>query len=159
MSAATSQTPREIPPPVDPQSIHYPGFRVFQDAYIVAGPVMDVEVDPLMSPQKDAHKENVPPRRKARKSATAPAASDLKARLASPDARLARANSTPFTPGRSLVAERSNSATPTPRRPDVVLTRDTRLTPRLQDPERRELRRRLAEEVDDIPSDDEDTLL
>ncbi|KAJ7044558.1 hypothetical protein C8F04DRAFT_874201, partial [Mycena alexandri] len=30
-SAGVIQTPREIPPPVDPQSIHYPGFHVFQD--------------------------------------------------------------------------------------------------------------------------------
>ncbi|KAJ7904745.1 hypothetical protein B0H14DRAFT_2254539, partial [Mycena olivaceomarginata] len=28
---AVTQTPRDIPLPVDPQSIHYPGFVVFQD--------------------------------------------------------------------------------------------------------------------------------
>ncbi|KAJ7752735.1 hypothetical protein DFH07DRAFT_824809 [Mycena maculata] len=157
--SAVSQIPREIPPLVDPQSIHYPGFHVFQDAYIITGPAMDLDVDLLLSPQKDAQKENLPPRRKARKSATAPASSDLKLRLTSPDARLAKANSTPCTPGRSLARERSNSATPTPRRPAVVLTRDTRLTPKLQDTERREMRRRLEEEVDEIPSDDEDDAL
>ncbi|KAJ7648490.1 hypothetical protein B0H17DRAFT_1103052 [Mycena rosella] len=151
------QTPREIPPPVDPQSIHYPGFHVFQDAYLVTGPVLDLDMDSPLSSQKDALKENVPLRRKPRKSVTAPVSSDLKARLASPDMRVAKANSTPCTPGRSSLAlERSNSTTPTARRPEVVLTRDTRLTPKLQDAERRELRRRLAEEVDDIPSDDED---
>ncbi|KAJ7490361.1 hypothetical protein B0H11DRAFT_2278091 [Mycena galericulata] len=156
---ATSQTLREIPPPVDPQSIHYPGFHVFQDAYIDTAPAMDLDVDPVLSPQKDTHKENVPPRRKPRKSVTAPT-SDIKARLVSPDSRLAKANSTPCTPGRPLAAERSNSATPTARRSDVVLTWDTRLTPKLQDMERREMRRRLAEEVDDdIPNDDEDVTL
>ncbi|KAJ6598842.1 hypothetical protein DFH09DRAFT_1129373 [Mycena vulgaris] len=142
----TVQTPREIPPPVDPQSIHYPGFHVFQDAYIVTGPDMDLDVDPPLSPQKDAFKENVQPRRKPRKSHD----------LLSPDMRVAKANSTPCTPGRSLPLERSNSATPTARRPNVVLTRDTRLTPKLQDTERRELRRRLEEEVDGTPSDDEE---
>jgi len=153
---AITETPRDIPPPVDPQSIHYPGFVVFQDAYIVTGPALTVDEDAPGLPQKDGVKENVAPRRKPRKSVTAPVSSDLKARLTSPDAKLAKANSTPCTPGRSLAGERSNSATPTPRRPAVMLTRDTRLTPKLQDVERRELRRRLEEEVDDIPSDDED---
>ncbi|KAF7352592.1 hypothetical protein MVEN_01224700 [Mycena venus] len=153
---AVTQTPRDIPPPVDPQSIHYPGFVVFQDPYIITGPTTTVDIDVLGSPQKDGEKENVAPRRKPRKSATAPASSDLKTRLASPDARFAKANSTPCTPGKTLSGERSNSVTPTPRRSTVVLTRDTRLTPKLQVTEKRELRRRLVEEVDAIPSDDED---
>ncbi|KAJ7781023.1 hypothetical protein B0H16DRAFT_1298501 [Mycena metata] len=144
------QTPREIPPPVDPQSIHYPGFHVFQDAFIITGSSAAAQ----LSPQKDAQKENVAPRRKPRKSVTAPASSDLKSRLVFPDTGLAKASSMPSTPPRSLPVERLGSLTPTPRRPDVVLTRDTRLTPKLQDSERRELRRRLADEVDDI--DDED---
>ncbi|KAF8195656.1 hypothetical protein K438DRAFT_1826310 [Mycena galopus ATCC 62051] len=151
-STSATQTPRDILPPVDPQSIHYPGFIVFQDAYIVTGPAMTLDAD---TPQKDGEKENVLPRRKPRKSATAPASSDLKARLASPDAKFAKANSTPCTPGRSLAGERANSATPTPRRTAVVLTRDTRLTPKLQDAERRELRRHLEEEVNDVPSDED----
>ncbi|KAJ6490364.1 hypothetical protein C8R47DRAFT_468021 [Mycena vitilis] len=152
--ASVSQIPRDIPPPVDPQSIHYPGFVVCQDAYIVTGPAMIVEADTISSPQKEAEKENALPRRKPRKSVTAPTSSDLKSRLVSPDTRLAKANSTPCTPGRSLASERFGSATPTPRRPEVVLTRDTRLTPKLQDSERRELRRRLVEE-DDVASEDD----
>ncbi|KAJ7180321.1 hypothetical protein C8R43DRAFT_972608 [Mycena crocata] len=153
-SRPVSYIPRDIPPPVDPQSIHYPGFHVHQDAYIVTGLALDLEANSLSSPQK----ENAAPRRKPRKSSTAPASSDPKMRLASPDPKLTKANSTPCTPGR-LHAERSNSATPTPRRPDVVLVRDTRLTPKLRDTDRRELRRRLEEEVDDIPSDDEEDSL
>ncbi|KAF7355505.1 hypothetical protein MSAN_01467400 [Mycena sanguinolenta] len=148
---AVTQIPREIPPPVDPQSIHYPGFVVFQDAYLVTG--MAIDVDPA---SKDDEKENVLPRRKPRKSVTAPASSDLKPRFASPDAKLAKAHSTPCTPDRSLAGERSKSITPTPRRSVVMLTRDTRLTPKLQDAERRELRRQLTEEVDDMPSDDDE---
>ena len=57
--------PREPPPPPDPQSIHYPGFVVFQDAYIAIHPadfnperVSDIETHP------DLPKENIPPRRK-----------------------------------------------------------------------------------------------
>ncbi|KAJ6539561.1 hypothetical protein B0H19DRAFT_1179597 [Mycena capillaripes] len=153
---AVLQTPRDIPPPVDPQSIHYPGFVVFQDAYTVTGPAITIDVDAMSSPQKEPEKENVQPRRKPRKSATAPTSSDLKTRLTSPDARLAKANSTPCTPGRSLAGERLNSTTPTARRPEVILTRDTRLTPKVQDMERRELRRRLVEEVDDVLNDDEE---
>jgi hypothetical protein len=56
---------REPPPLPDPQSIHYPGFVVFQDAHITIHPadfnperVSDTETHP------DLPKENIPPRRK-----------------------------------------------------------------------------------------------
>ncbi|KAJ7284039.1 hypothetical protein C8J57DRAFT_1294194 [Mycena rebaudengoi] len=154
---ASVATPRELPSPVDPQSIHYPGFAVFLDQFIVTNPVTDHDAETLALLQKDEQKENLAPRRKPRKSVSAPA-SDLNPRLASSDAKF-KANSSPNTPGRSLARERSNSATPTSRRPGVVLTRDTRLTPRLLDAERREMKKRLAEEVDEINSDKEDGAL
>ncbi|KAJ7094565.1 hypothetical protein B0H15DRAFT_830042 [Mycena belliarum] len=154
---APSHPPRVILPPVDTQSIHYPGFHVYQDAYLGTGPALDLVVDPSLSPQKDATKENVAPRRKPHKSVTAPTPSDLKARLTSPDTSLAKATSTPRAPGRSH--EWSSSTTPTARRPDVVLTRDIRLTPKLHDTERREMKRRLEEEVDEVPCDDEEDTL
>ena len=57
--------PRELPPPPDPQSIHYPGFVVFQDAHTTIYPadfnperVSDAET------HTDLFKENIPPRRK-----------------------------------------------------------------------------------------------
>ncbi|KAJ6628875.1 hypothetical protein B0H10DRAFT_1690076, partial [Mycena sp. CBHHK59/15] len=115
---ALTTVPREVPPPVDPQSIHYPGFHVYQDGYIVTTPVVDHDVDVPFSPQNDGLKENIAPRRKPRKSATAPAASDLKPGLCSPDTRVTKAT-TPSTPGSSRGMERFNSATPTSRRPDV----------------------------------------
>ncbi|KAF8631546.1 hypothetical protein AX15_002302 [Amanita polypyramis BW_CC] len=56
--------PRELPPSPDPQSIHYPGFEVYRDPYIVIFP-------PISAPQpevlKDEVKENLPCRRKIRK--------------------------------------------------------------------------------------------
>ncbi|KAJ7228455.1 hypothetical protein GGX14DRAFT_612964 [Mycena pura] len=147
---APVQIPRDIPPPVDPRSIHYPGFQVHQDPYVFVGPAVALEADSPLSPEKDTLKENVPPRRKARKSN---AAFDLKAHIVSSDAK-----ATPRTPGKLFTRERSTSATPTACRPDNVLTWDTRLTPKLGDRERREMRRQLAHEVDAIPSEDEETL-
>ena len=56
--------PRELPPPPDPQSIHYPGFVVFQDTHITIYPadfnperVSDAET------HADLFKENLPPRK------------------------------------------------------------------------------------------------
>ncbi|KAJ7639016.1 hypothetical protein FB45DRAFT_904492 [Roridomyces roridus] len=132
------KVPRELPPPVDPQSIHYPGFVVYQDPYILVGSVMLPEAP--LSPQK----ENLPARRKSRKSS-----------VASPSVNSASTSAThsPCTPK----VERSNhSATPTPRRTAVVLTRDTRLTPKLRHSERLELRKRLEDEVDDVSGDDDE---
>jgi hypothetical protein len=63
--------PRELPPPPDPQSIHYPGFVVFQDTHITIYPadfnperVSDAET------HTDLFKENLPPRRKTLPKAT-----------------------------------------------------------------------------------------
>ena len=63
--------PRKLPPPPDPQSIHYPGFVVFQDAHITIYPadftperVSDAET------HTDLFKENLPLRRKTLPMAT-----------------------------------------------------------------------------------------
>jgi hypothetical protein len=63
--------PRELPPPPDPQSIHYPGFVVFQDTHITIYPadfnperVTDAET------RTDLFKENLPPRQKTLPKAT-----------------------------------------------------------------------------------------
>ena len=63
--------PRQLPPPPDPQSIHYPGFVVFQDTHITIYPAdsnperaSDTETHP------DLFKENLPPRRKTLRKAT-----------------------------------------------------------------------------------------
>ncbi|KAJ7068492.1 hypothetical protein C8F01DRAFT_611891 [Mycena amicta] len=119
--------------PVDPQSIHYPGFVVHQDPFLTTPSI----VESAMSPEKEEHKENVPPRKRAsRKSDSKPY----------PDIKL-RTRTSPRTP-KTLGRDRSASLTPTGRRPEVVLTRSTRATPKLDTSERRQLRRRLADEVD-----------
>jgi len=83
-------TPRDVPPPVDPQSEHYPGFVVYQDPYIFIptlrltssalspassavlalfdeepGDISDTEF--IGSREQELVKENLPPRRKAHK--------------------------------------------------------------------------------------------
>jgi hypothetical protein len=76
-------------------------------------------------PEPEAEKENVVPRRKARKAVTAPATADMKSALLSPEAKkrellgLGRAQSTPATPKKSassLSAQRDSAHSPTPRR-------------------------------------------
>jgi hypothetical protein len=63
--------PRELPPPPDPQSIHYPGFVVFQDTHITIYPA---DFNPERVPDAETHtdlfKENLPPRRKTLSKAT-----------------------------------------------------------------------------------------
>ncbi|KAK7061867.1 hypothetical protein R3P38DRAFT_2832021 [Favolaschia claudopus] len=153
-ATGVTQTPRDLPPPVDPQSIHYPGFVVFQDVYIITSYPATPDTDTPGTPQKDGEKENAVPRRKPRKSVTAPTPSDIKARLCSPSASLATANSMPCTPGKSAT-ERLYGTTPTPRRSAIILTRNTRVTPRVSDAERRELRQRLVEEADELLVDED----
>lgn len=82
--------PRDVPPPVDPQSEHYPGFVVYQDPYILIPTLrltssalspassaalapLDEELDDISdaefigSREQEFVKENLPPRRKAHK--------------------------------------------------------------------------------------------
>ena len=58
--------PREIPLLPDPQSIHYPGFVVFQDTHLTIYPA-DFNPERVLSDAAETHsdvsKENVPPRR------------------------------------------------------------------------------------------------
>lgn len=78
--------PRDVPPPVDPQSEHYPGFVVYQDPHILVptarltspalSPVWSATLAPIDEELGDISdtesigefvKENLPPRRKAHK--------------------------------------------------------------------------------------------
>ena len=63
--------PRELPPPPDPQSIHYPGFVVFQDTHVTIYPA---DFNPERASDADTHtdlfKENLPPCRKTLSKAT-----------------------------------------------------------------------------------------
>jgi hypothetical protein len=58
--------PRDLPPPPDPQSIHYPGFDIYQDPHTIIFPPLSASLPETL---KDEAKENIPCRRKSRKAA------------------------------------------------------------------------------------------
>lgn len=111
-------------PPSDPQSVHYPGFRVHFDTQPDPTP-FDNEMEGLNlidDQDKEGLKENTAPRRKARKATTAPS-TDAKSLLLSPDSkkremdRVGKTKSTPGTPKNIFGADRQDPAgSPTPRR-------------------------------------------
>ena len=68
-AAAPTVIPRELPPPPDPQSIHYPGFVVFQDTHITSYPA-NFNSERVSDVEADTFKENLPPHRKALRKAT-----------------------------------------------------------------------------------------
>jgi hypothetical protein len=133
---------------------------VHYDTYILLTSVHDdLGTLSLIDNNKDAQKENVAPRRKPRKTVTAPNA-DLKTQLFSPDARkremekLGKAKSTPVTPKSSDRQDSGN--TPTPHRLSMGLRlATTSSTPRAMEKERREMRRALQDEVDDADEDED----
>jgi len=117
--------PREMPPPPDPQSIHFPGFFVFQDTHFVVLPPLHNES--TTDPNLDVPKENVPPRRKTRKAATASPSSKSKRHLFSPESstqelwgmgKIKTIPGTPGTPKRIFGVVADMDVTPT-RRVDV----------------------------------------
>lgn len=129
-------SPRDDTPP-DRQSIHYPGFDVFRDAFDASdtrSELPTVDADYLMDDQatehklvtetpkreKDEEKENMRPKRKAHKIPSAPAdAAWAKAGLLSPQAkqremeRSGRAKTIPVSPSVKRIYEiREGSITP-----------------------------------------------
>lgn len=117
--------PREMPPPPDSQSIHFPGFFVFQDTHFAVLPPLDNES--TTGPNLDVPKENVPPRRKTRKAATASPSSKSKGHLFSPESstrelwgmgKVKTIPGTPGTPKRAFGVVADMDITPT-RRVDV----------------------------------------
>ena len=113
----------------DPQSIHYPGFRVYYD------PQLPNETPPSLlatsGKEKDAAvKENIPPRRKTRKSAAVPPEKQL---LTPPakrrESERLKAKLTPATPKKSLTGDRVQHGSPTPRR--TIFGQEVTFTPRL----------------------------
>ncbi|KAF7301867.1 hypothetical protein MIND_00752600 [Mycena indigotica] len=120
---------------IDPHSIHYPGFVVHQDPFLVTSESVAQAIESaLASLKKDEYKENVAPRKRARPSE----------KSATPDLKL-RTRTSPRTP-KTATRDRSASITPTRRHPEVV---SKFATPKLDSAERRELRRRLEDEVDE----------
>jgi len=161
-------TPRELPAPPDRQSVHYPGFDIFLDTHIPlprarSASIRSVE---LVSESKQGCKENLPPRRKAKKAATAPNSSELiKTGLLSPDSkqrdveRMGKSRSTPVTPNRRSLRPREGNITPTPRGYGSGFARDLaspyRTTPASIQNERKMMRRLLEDEADKAGGDDD----
>ncbi|KAG5648886.1 hypothetical protein DXG03_000235 [Asterophora parasitica] len=141
-------TPRETPPPQDPQSIHYPGFRVYFDTHVVLAPVEEPPATPSTpggEKEKETLKENVVPRRRPRKPVIALDVG-LKTQLFSPHAKerpLGKAKSTPMTPVTCDKADQCGS--PTPRR---FMAGQSSSTTRLTEMERKDMRRLLQDEAD-----------
>lgn len=159
--------PRELPLPIDPQSEHYPGFAVYQDPHVhiptlrLTSPAPPLTPISMLTPLDDnldddsdvesidpreLVKENLPPRRKGRKMATAPGPD--KTQLLSPPS--ARSSSVPATPPReSSLREREIL---TPRRLSIFGAGigsglgKARHTPSKED--RHAMRKILEEEVD-----------
>ncbi|KAL0567637.1 hypothetical protein V5O48_014356 [Marasmius crinis-equi] len=141
--------PRPLPECSDPHSVHYPGFRVHRDPYIVVTDPIDIE-----SFVVKAAKENLRPRSGLKKAATAPACVDSILGL-TPDSkkkeleRIFKAKSTPATPKKTAGKERLEHTSPTPQRPGVSLgARPWIGTPSLTDADKRERRRLMMEEAE-----------
>ncbi|KAG6877244.1 hypothetical protein C0992_010470 [Termitomyces sp. T32_za158] len=113
--------PRKTSPKTELQSIHYPGFHVYYDPQL---PSSADETSCLpASSDKDkgvAVKENIPPRRRTRKAATAPPEESKAQLLTTPAKRRVserlKAKTTPATPKKSLTGDRMQHDSPTPRR-------------------------------------------
>ncbi|KAG6868170.1 hypothetical protein C0993_006838 [Termitomyces sp. T159_Od127] len=121
-------------PQTDLQSIHHPGFHVYYDP---PSPSSADETSCLpASSDKDKGsvvKENIPPRRKTRKAATAPLERESKAQpLSTPAQRRVserlKAKSTPATPKKPLAGDRVQHDSPTPRR--TTFGQEAAFTPR-----------------------------
>ncbi|PPR04056.1 hypothetical protein CVT24_010632 [Panaeolus cyanescens] len=74
--------PRELPPPLDPSSIHYPGFTVYQDPFIAQySPANDGDDSDVIMDEEDdleVDKENMRPLRPTRKAASTPNVETMK---------------------------------------------------------------------------------
>ena len=143
--------PREMPAPPDRQSIHYPGFHVLADTHIQLLCASSESVGSTNSESesrrdKEGFKENIPPRRKARKAVATPIG-------LSPAEKAKLMDKTPGTP---ISHHAEAPLSPTPRRRTnssmYDLTTPSRSIPT---PTERLLRRRLMEdEADEAGGDD-----
>ncbi|KAJ8454575.1 hypothetical protein ONZ51_g12951 [Trametes cubensis] len=168
--------PRVISPP-DPQSIHYPGFDIYQDPFTVLPTSASISssVDDRCdgpSSDKEEDKENLPPRRKSSKkaanSATLSEISLIKTALLSPSSKRARENikvtkPTPASPHPKHVCDYLSGTHRTPRE-RVPLTATSPVTnlasitpgrTPLGKEERKQMRRALEAEVDDFDGEDD----
>ncbi|KAJ3575806.1 hypothetical protein NP233_g840 [Leucocoprinus birnbaumii] len=164
-------TPREVPPPVDPQSEHYPGFMVYQDPHVLIPTLrltspypssissatlapldtnIDDDSDGESIDSRELVKENLPPRRRVRKAPTAPVLES--SQLFSPLST--KSSSVPATPSR----DHSNQDDSTPRHLPIFGVGIGSGFGKAQHPPSKEdrysMRRILEEEVDGEQGDD-----
>ena len=114
-TALPTMVPREMPPVPDRYSVHYPGFDVFQDTHVLlpgAFRVLNAERPPVKDQERerDAEKENLPPRRRVRKGVLA----DVTAVEAKKKAGVAPIIGTPQ--GKTVDERGAGAESPTPRR-------------------------------------------
>ncbi|KAF8639699.1 hypothetical protein AX17_000961 [Amanita inopinata Kibby_2008] len=156
-SCPVAYIPRDLPPLPDPQSIHYPGFKVYRDPYTL-----------LLSPVDDAHreftkegvKENVPCRRKGRKPAIDKVEPPSRATSLEPsgrenDRRMVKGKaSVPCSPKKIFTMCFSGAITPpqTARRLGIGSLHLTSPTSNAKSPEgiRRERKMKMMQEVDEV---------
>ncbi|KAJ4479323.1 hypothetical protein J3R30DRAFT_2745916 [Lentinula aciculospora] len=139
----------ELPPPCDPQSIHYPGFMVHRDAHTSALDLAALESLLQDSKDRDEWKENLAPKRKVKKVIADPVGG--KPLLLTPEAKklelekLFKAKLTPATPRKTAAKEWQEVTSPTPRRTG----RSKVGTPVIiSEEEKKQRRRMLKDEVD-----------
>ncbi|KAI0750959.1 hypothetical protein C8Q80DRAFT_1098823, partial [Daedaleopsis nitida] len=163
LTVAPMIIPREVTPP-DRQSIHYPGFDVYQDPHIilpVTRSTSESVADDLSGSDKEQDKENVAPRRKSSKKPASPCTPSQTAWLKV----LPPSNKVPRSPhprhvfdylsGHPSVVtpkERTLRAVPSPAATLVGATPGR--TP-LGKEERKQMRRAMEDEVDDVDGEDE----
>ncbi|ESK94458.1 hypothetical protein Moror_8116 [Moniliophthora roreri MCA 2997] len=157
-SSKSSRTiPRELPACSEVHSIHYPGFQVHRDAFIVIPEPINIELFAV-----EAAKENMPPRKALRKITTEASCVDGKAILPTPSSKkrdlekLVKAKSTPVTPKKVAGKDRLVPNSPTPQRPALSLgaVQNWVGTPIVSE-EQRILRKQLMmEEVEDNENGD-----
>ncbi|THH14395.1 hypothetical protein EW146_g5927 [Bondarzewia mesenterica] len=140
--------PREMPPSVDRHSVHYPGFDIYLDTYVLLPRASGIShTEGPFSENEEGDKENIGPRRRVRKAGLDAACTDQEAKNVEK-----KAGSVPRTPRGKTVLRDGRVGTPTPRRSSrlrKMLVKDG-ITP---EPERKRRRREETLQVkgnDDI---------
>lgn len=158
--------PRVVTPP-NRQSIHYPGFDIYQDPHIVLSVASNCSTDLISTSSADDRehdKENVAPRRKSSKKTSAPIAPSnmawLKAGLLSPSARGSVKKQVPASPHPKhvhdyLTTPKERTLRPTVSPAATLVGATPGRTP-LGEEERKLMRRAMEEELDDIDGDDDE---
>ena len=157
-ATAPLMVPRELPSRPDPQSCHYPGFDVHLDTHIeLPSTSSRVRAEPEPDLDKDTVKENLPPRKKIKKTVSLPEEGSTTGCFDDKPSDKSKAASYPSTPYH-------NSPLRTPgtphhhKSPRSIVKVARQFTPgRVPDAGGTLARKRAMEqEVDEVDSDDED---